>query len=175
MHCCIFGEKVIISLQFDEIAYSPLTMSTIMQHFYSRSLAHFPFLSGVLVMALLRITTAGLFMAHAIVRIVVGSIPQFGVAMESMGFPSGILWVWVITITEIVAGTLLIAGRYVRWATVPLLTIVIGGIILIHRKFGWFVGEHGTGGSEYSVALTIMLLVIAVADRDRNTAHSSTG
>ena len=32
-------------------------------------------------------------------------------------------------------------------------------IWLIHRHNGWFVGEHGVGGSEYSVALLAMLLV----------------
>lgn len=143
-----------------------------MQNFFSKHLARFPFFSTKQALIVLRITTAGLFMAHAIVRIAVGTIPLFGKAMELMGFPSGTIWVWVITIAEIVAGSLLIAGRYVRWATVPLLTIAVGGIVLIHRKFGWFVGEHGTGGSEYSVALIVMLLVIAATDRDRSLAES---
>jgi putative oxidoreductase len=48
---------------------------------------------------------------------------------------------------------------------VPLLVIASVGIILIHRHLGWFVGEHGTGGSEYSVALIVMLLVLAAGDR----------
>ena len=30
----------------------------------------------------------------------------------------------------------------------------------------WFVGEHGVGGSEYSVALLAMLLAIAAHDAD---------
>jgi len=37
--------------------------------------------------------------------------------------------------------------------------------VLIHSKFGWFVGEHGTGGSEYSVALLLLLFLVAVDDR----------
>ena len=45
-----------------------------------------------------------------------------------------------------------------------LLAIAIGGIVLIHWRFGWFVGEHGTGGSEYSIALIVMLLVVAAGD-----------
>ena len=52
-----------------------------------------------------------------------------------------------------------------RYAVVPLLVIASVGIVLIHRHLGWFVGEHGTGGSEYSVALIVMLLVLATADR----------
>jgi putative oxidoreductase len=37
--------------------------------------------------------------------------------------------------------------------------------VLIHRKFGWFVGEHGTGGSEYGAALIVMPIVVAAADK----------
>jgi putative oxidoreductase len=85
--------------------------------------------------------------------------------MENAGFPQGITIVWLITLTELIAGTMLILGLYVRWAAVPLFAIAGTGIVLIHRQQGWFVGEHGTGGSEYSVALMVLLLVVAAADR----------
>lgn len=114
-----------------------------------------------------RVITAGLFMAHAAVRIINGTIPQFGQFMEAQGFPAGEAVVWAITVTELVAGTLMIAGRGVRAAAAALLAIAIGGIVLIHRHFGWFVGEHGTGGIEYSAALIILLLLIMADDQDR--------
>ena len=56
---------------------------------------------------------------------------------------------------------------------VRLAVIVAVGIALIHRHNGWFVGEHGTGGSEYSVALLAMLLVIAAHDAARHADDSS--
>ena len=59
--------------------------------------------------------------------------------------------------------------RVVRWAASGLAVIVATGIWLIHRHNGWFVGEHGTGGSEYSVALLAMLLVIAADDATRTS------
>ena len=129
-------------------------------------LQDFPFISLATGLRLLRIGTALLFAAHAIVRITHGTIPQFGKFMESFGFPGGTVWVWAITITEILAAVLLVTNRFVRPAAMALFMIAFTGIILIHRHFGWFVGEHGTGGSEYSVALIIMLLVIAAADRE---------
>ena len=113
---------------------------------------------------LLRVTTAMLFMAHATARIAYGTIPQFANFMSSQGFPYPEYWVWAITLAELVAGTAMIIGWRVRYAAVPLLAIAIGGIILIHWRFGWFVGEHGTGGSEYSIALIVMLLVVAAGD-----------
>jgi putative oxidoreductase len=126
----------------------------------------FPFVSLSAALRLLRIATAILFAADAVTRIVKGTIPQFGQFMESVGFPFGSVWVWGITIAEIVAALLLVANRLVRPATTVLFMIAFTGIILIHRHLGWFVGEHGTGGSEYSVALIVMLLVIAAADRE---------
>lgn len=116
---------------------------------------------------LLRIVTALLFMAHASMRFVNGSIPQFADFMESRGFPHGELWVLAITCYELGAGSLLLLDRGVRWAATGLAVIVAVGIGLIHRHNGWFVGEHGVGGSEYSVALLAMLLVVAAHDATR--------
>lgn len=133
----------------------------------------YPFLSLSQSLLILRVFTAIFFMAHAIVRIMNGSIPQFGKFMTSLGFPNGEAVVWLITLYEIVAGTLLIFNRYVRLAASGLFLIAATGIILIHRHLGWFVGEHGTGGSEYSVALMVMLLVLAAADRDPQALNAN--
>lgn len=118
-------------------------------------------------LAIARIAVAGLFLAHAVARIYLGTIPQFGEFLESRGFPAGELWVWAITATEIVSGLLLAAGRQVQIAASGLLFIAGGGIFLIHRHFGWFVGEHGTGGMEYSAALIVLLLIVIAEDHDR--------
>lgn len=117
------------------------------------------------VLILARIMTALFFMAHAIGRIMLGTIPQFGLFLEGVGLPAGVALVWAITIAEISCGLLLIIGYQVRLAVIPLIAIVMGGIVLIHARNGWFVGEHGTGGSEYSVALILLLLIIGTAEQ----------
>jgi putative oxidoreductase len=131
------------------------------------TLQHFPFLTLPHALVIARIATAIFFMAHAVVRIANDTIPQFALFMENVGFPWGVGWVWAITVAELICGTLLILGRHVRLAVIPLLLIAGTGIVLIHARLGWFVGEHGTGGSEYSVALMVLLLVIAAGDRQR--------
>ncbi len=128
-------------------------------------MSNFPFIRLSQALVVTRIMTAIFFMAHAAVRIFNGTIPRFGAFMENAGFPQGVTVVWLITLTELIAGTMLILGLYVRWAAVPLFAIAGTGIVLIHYQQGWFVGEHGTGGSEYSVALMVLLLVVAAADR----------
>jgi putative oxidoreductase len=114
---------------------------------------------------LLRIGTAGLFMVHAVVRIANGSIAQFAHFMGEAGFPLPLLWVWAITLVELVCGSLMVLGWCARWMALGLFAIAFGGIVIIHARNGWFVGEHGTGGSEYSVCLILCLVVIAAADR----------
>lgn len=131
------------------------------------SLSRYPWIGRDHALHVLRIATAALFMAHAITRIANGTIPRFADFMEMHGFPHGIAWVWAITVCEIIAGSLLVLNRGVRWAASSLALIAATGIVIIHRHNGWFVGEHGTGGSEYSVALLAMLLVIATGDGAR--------
>jgi putative oxidoreductase len=50
---------------------------------------------------------------------------------------------------------------YTKILCIVFLLILFTGIFLIHAKLGWFVGEHGTGGVEYSFILMMALLVIA--------------
>lgn len=131
----------------------------------------YPFVSLPAALVVLRVSVAILFMAHAAVRIVNDTIPQFTAFMEARGFPYGSVWVWCITLYELAAGTLMVLGWRVRWCATGLFVIAAVGIVLIHRHLGWFVGEHGTGGSEYSVALMAALLVVAAADADAERSH----
>jgi putative oxidoreductase len=130
-------------------------------------LARYPFLTLRQSLIVLRVATAVFFMAHAVVRITGGTVPRFGGFLESKGLPAGVALVWAITAYELIAGALMLAGKYVRACTLGFLGILAGGIVLIHAQLGWFVGEHGTGGVEYSLALAVALLVIAAADRER--------
>ena len=116
-------------------------------------------------LVLLRVGTACLFLAHAVVRIYDNTIPQFAQFMGGVGFPYALQVVWSITIVELVCGALLILGYQSRWAALGLFAIALGGIVIIHARLGWFVGEHGSGGSEYSVCLILCLAVIAAADK----------
>lgn len=135
----------------------------------------YPFVSLDAAFVVARIMTAVFFLAHAAVRVALWTIPQFSLFWQGLGFSEavGTALVWAITLTEFVCGALLIAGRHVRLATIPLVAIAAGGIALIHARLGWFVGEHGTGGSEYSVALLVLLLLIAAWERDARTGNGT--
>ena len=124
----------------------------------------YPWISLTRALAVLRITVALLFLAHAVMRVANESVVQFAHFLGEAGLPFSHAAVWLITGFEIVGGALLLAARHVRLLSAGFIVLLLLGILLIHRHFGWFVGEHGTGGSEYSVALLAALLVIAAAD-----------
>lgn len=118
-------------------------------------------------LAIQRVSVAVFFMAHALVRLANGTIPRFAEFMGQRGWPAATELVILITLVEVVCGLLLILNRHTRLATVPLAAIALGGIVIIHWENDWFVGEHGTGGMEYSVALLVALLVVFAADSER--------
>lgn len=128
----------------------------------------YPFVSLPQAHIILRAAVAIFFMAHAAVRIANGSIPQFAGFLATKGIPFSLAVVWLITLYELAAGLMMACGCMARWLTIGFLVIAIGGIVLIHAKLGWFVGEHGVGGMEYSLCLIVALLVIAAADKPQN-------
>ena len=108
-----------------------------------------PFLSLSASLTLLRFGVAGLYMAQ-------------------LGFAQALAIVWAITAFEILGGVLLMLNIKTPQVATGFFAIALGGIVLIHRHFGWFVGEHGTGGSEYSVCLMLALVVIVAYDQDQD-------
>ncbi len=128
----------------------------------------FPFIKSQHSIVILRIALAIFFMAHALVRIFAeGSIPSFANYLSTKGWPFSLAIVWMITVYEITAGTLMILGKWVRWCAAGLFFIAAMGIVIIHAQLGWFVGEHGTGGMEYSLCLMVSLLVVAAYDAEK--------
>jgi putative oxidoreductase len=125
----------------------------------------FPFINLSQSLFLLRIAVPFMLIAHAVIRITGGTIGRFANFLEERGFIFGLAIVWLITFAEIVGGILMILGYFTRWIAAIFIAQLTLGIIIIHAAKGWFVGEHGTGGVEYSIVLIVALIVIAAADK----------
>lgn len=117
-----------------------------------------PELAGVAAL-LLRISLAILFFAHAWLKIRVftpaGSVKYF----ESLGVPG---WFAYATMAaEIGGGALLLLGIGTRWVALALVPLMLGTIVLVHAKNGfWFTNKDG--GWEYPAFWTIGLLALAL-------------
>lgn len=121
----------------------------------------FPYLGQHTSVIFLRIVVAVIFMAHALTRLYNNSIEQFAEYLNTKGLVYGNALVWLLTVFEIAGSLLLAAGFFRRILSLVFIGILVLGIILIHAAEGWFVGEHGTGGMEYSVLMIAALIVIA--------------
>ncbi|MBY0574531.1 MAG: DoxX family protein [Undibacterium sp.] len=129
---------------------------------------NFPYLRVEHSYMIFRVTLAVLFMAHAIRRFFEANyFYEFANFLDQRHVPFGFAVVCTATLIEIVGGSLLIFNQFVKWVALGFFCISVGGIIIIHAQLGWFVGEWGTGGVEYSVALCAMCLLLAVLDRDQ--------
>lgn len=121
----------------------------------------FPFISLSASLVLLRYSVALVFFLHAIVRIFNGTIPRFAAYLSGKGLPFGYALVIGITIFEIGGSIVMALNYFTRQLAAGFFIMLMIGNILIHFERGWFVGEHGDGGTEYSFVLMMALMVIA--------------
>lgn len=110
--------------------------------------------------ALLRIVMGLIFVTHGAARLFYSSVSDFGIYLDSRGFLIGAFLAWIITIGEMVFGSMLAIGYKVKYCVVFHALIVITGIFLIHLPNGWFVVGHGTNGIEYSVLILAVLFFL---------------
>jgi putative oxidoreductase len=133
----------------------------------------FPYLSAEQSLVIFRITLAGLFMAHAAMRFFEPHyFHDFGNYLAQRSVPFAHAVPYIATAIEMVGGTFLIFNKFARWVALGFFGISAGGIIIIHANKGWFVGEWGDGGCEYSVALCVMCLLMAAIDREKQKAQA---
>lgn len=136
--------------------------------------SRFPFLSPTQGYAVLRVSLAAFFMIHAASRFTEPNYFQgLGLGLREFGMPFPYALGLAATAIELIGGSLLILDRCAKWVALGLFGISSVGILFIHLKLGWFVGEFGNGGAEFSVLLCAMCLVVAAMDTQRRTASAT--
>lgn len=118
-------------------------------------------------LAFIRIACALVLLVHPIHRLSHGNVPGFGAWLLSVGIPKGDWVAWAITLGELLAGTSLVARRFVLPACLLHITVLAMGIKMVHGPEGWFVVGGGRNGVEFSVLLIAVLLGVAYAHAPR--------
>ncbi|MCC6280309.1 MAG: DoxX family protein [Saprospiraceae bacterium] len=123
---------------------------------------------------LIRLAVAFIFLTHGITRVYIGGVKPFGEQfLDAVGFaPLGLYIAWAITLFELVGGTLLLLGKFVRPIAVLFVFNLLMGIVLVHFKEGWFVVGAGRNGFEYSFVLIVCLVSLAFHPTHSSLKHS---
>jgi putative oxidoreductase len=111
---------------------------------------------------LLRIAIAIILLAHSIPGMFNNGINDFGdLYLNQIGFePLGIPIAWAIKLSHIIAALCLIFEKFVKWACIVTIFVLIAGIIIVHFKEGWYVVGGGRNGVEFNFILIMALLTI---------------
>jgi len=111
---------------------------------------------------LLRFAVAIILLAHSIPGMFNNGVNEFGnLYLNQIGFaPFGIPIAWAIKLSHVVAALCLLFDKYVKWASVVTIFVLLAGIVLVHFQEGWFVVGGGRNGMEFNFILIFALLTI---------------
>lgn len=106
----------------------------------------------------LRLTLGGIYVSHALWKVITLSMPVTVRFFESQGFPG---WTaYVVVAAELIGGIMLIAGVQVRAVALLLIPILLGAL-KVHLPNG-FVFSYPNGGWEYPAFLIVASFVQAL-------------
>jgi putative oxidoreductase len=108
----------------------------------------------------LRLSLGAMYVAHALLKLLVFTLPGTGRFFASVGLPAALAY--PVFVAEMFGGLLLIAGWRTRQVSLALAPILIGAL-WVHAGNGW-VFTSPNGGWEYPaflLAVTVALAAIA--------------
>jgi putative oxidoreductase len=107
-------------------------------------------------LTLLRVALGAMWIAHALLKIVVFTLPGTAAFFESVGIP-GFL-VYPVVVAEILGGVAIVLGVYARQVALLLVPILFGAL-MVHLPHGWVFSAQG-GGWEYPAFLIVASFVV---------------
>lgn len=106
----------------------------------------------------LRISLGVMFIAHALLKYFVFTLPGTVGFFEKIGLPGPLAY--AVFAAELVGGVLLVLGVATRWAALALVPVLLGAA-WVHLPNGWLFSAPN-GGWEYPVFLAAAALVQAM-------------
>jgi putative oxidoreductase len=95
---------------------------------------------------LLRLCLGALFVAHAMLKVRVFTIPGTVKYFQSLGLPGFVAYVTIAT--ELSGAFCLVLGIYPRYVALLLVPLIVGTIVMVHGKKGWLF-SNTDGGWEF--------------------------
>lgn len=107
---------------------------------------------------LLRVSLGIMFIAHALLKYVVFTLPGTMKFFESLGLPGPLAYVTFAA--ELIGGLLILGGVYARWVALALVPILLGAT-WAHAGNGWLFNAPN-GGWEYPAFLVVAALTVGL-------------
>lgn len=104
---------------------------------------------------LLRVVSGAFFVAHALIKIFVFTIPGTVGFFQSLGFPG--VFAYLTIAAELAGGLLMLAGIYTRYVAIALIPVMLGALS-VHAGNG-LLFSNPNGGWEFPVFWTLVLIV----------------
>jgi len=106
---------------------------------------------------LLRLCLGVMFIAHAMLKVRVFTIPGTIAFFQSLGLPG---WLAYVTIAaELIGAACLILGIYPRYVALLMVPLILGTIVTVHGKKGWLF-SNTDGGWEYPAFWAAALVAV---------------
>jgi len=106
----------------------------------------------------LRLALGAMFVAHALLKYYVFTLPGTVKFFESLGLPGPLAYLTFYA--ELIGGALILAGAGTRWVAAALIPVLLGAI-WAHAGNGW-VFNAPNGGWEYPAFLAVAALTQAL-------------
>ena len=104
---------------------------------------------------LLRVALGTMFIAHALLKHYVFTLPGAAQFFASLGLPAALAY--VVFWAELVGGALLVIGVQTRWVALGLVPVLVGAT-WVHAGNGWLF-TSANGGWEYPAFLVVAAIV----------------
>jgi putative oxidoreductase len=106
----------------------------------------------------LRVSLGLMFIAHALLKYAVFTLPGTVQFFESVGLPGPLAY--VVFVAELVGGALILIGAWSRWVSAALVPVLIGALS-VHAGNGWLF-TNANGGWEYPAFLVAAAITQAL-------------
>ena len=107
---------------------------------------------------ILRTTLGVMFIAHALLKVFVFTLPGTVKFFESVGLPGAFAYVTIGV--ELIGGAALVLGVYTRVVALALVPVLLGAT-WVHAGNGWLFTSQN-GGWEYPAFLTLAAVVVGL-------------
>lgn len=109
--------------------------------------------------ALVRFVVGLVFLVHGSQKLFIYGLGGVTGAFAHMGIPAPAVSAVIVTLVEFLGGIALILGLFTRWAAVLLAIEMLGAIVFVHGRNGFFLPS----GFEYALTLLVTNVGLALA------------